>query len=87
MDRTEIRQALRDFIQRSMRVPALGDDDDLFESGIVNSLFAVQLMTFVEKKFAVEVAMEDLEIANFRSIDATAGFVLRKNGLHAAAAD
>jgi methoxymalonate biosynthesis acyl carrier protein len=87
MDRTEIRQALRDFIQRSVRVPALGDDDDLFESGIVNSLFAVQLMTFVEKNFAVEVAMEDLEIANFRSIDATAGFVLRKNGLHAAAAD
>jgi len=87
MDRTEIRQALRDFIQRSVRVPALGDDDDLFESGVVNSLFAVQLMTFVEKKFAVEVAMEDLEIANFRSIDATAGFVLRKNGLHAAAAD
>jgi methoxymalonate biosynthesis acyl carrier protein len=87
MDRTEIRQALRDFIQRSVRVPALGDDDDLFESGIVNSLFAVQLMTFVEKKFALEVAMEDLEIANFRSIDATAGFVLRKNGVHAAAAD
>jgi methoxymalonate biosynthesis acyl carrier protein len=87
MDRTEIRQALRDFIQRSVRVTALGDDDDLFESGIVNSLFAVQLMTFVEKKFAVEVAMEDLEIANFRSIDATAGFVLRKNGVHAAAAD
>ena len=87
MDRTEIRQALRDFIQRSVRVPALGDDDDLFESGVVNSLFAVQLMTFVEKTFAIEVAEEDLEIDNFRSLNATAGFVLRKNGVHAAAAD
>ena len=87
MDRTEIRQALRDFIQRSVRVPALGDDDDLFESGIVNSLFAVQLMTFVEKTFAIEVAEADLEIDNFRSLNATAGFVLRKNGVHAAAAD
>lgn len=87
MDRTEIRAALREFILRSVRVPSLGDDDDLFESGIVNSLFAVQLMTFVEKTFAVEVAMEDLEIDNFRSLNATAGFVLRKNGVHAPAAD
>ena len=86
MDKTEVKQALRDFILRSVRVPALGDDQDLFESGIVNSLFAVQLMTFVEKTFAIEVAMEDLEIANFRSLNATAGFVLRKNGVHAAAA-
>jgi acyl carrier protein len=87
MDRTQIKQALRAFILRSVRVPALGDDEDLFESGIVNSLFAVQLMTFVEKTFAIEVAMEDLEIDNFRSLNATTGFVLSKNGVHAAAAD
>lgn len=33
----------------------LNDDEDLFESGIVNSLFAIQLMTFIEKSFALEV--------------------------------
>lgn len=87
MNSHEIKQALRGFILRSVRVPALGDDDDLFESGIVNSLFAVQLMTFVEKSFSIEVAMEDLEIDNFRSLNATAGFVLKKSGAHAAAAD
>jgi methoxymalonate biosynthesis acyl carrier protein len=87
MDRTQIKQALREFILRSVRIPALGDDEDLFESGIVNSLFAVRLMTFVEKTFAIEVAMEDLEIDNFRSLNATTGFVLRKNGVHAAAVD
>lgn len=84
---TEIKEALRGFILRSVRIARLDDDDDLFESGIVNSLFAVQLMTFVEKTFAIEVAMEDLEIDNFRSLNATTGFVLRKNGVHAAAAD
>jgi acyl carrier protein len=87
MDKAEIKQALREFILRSVRVPGLGDDDDLFESGVVNSLFAVQLMTFVEKKFAIEVAEEDLELENFRSLNATTGFVMRKNGAHAAAAD
>ena len=87
MNSNEIKHALRGFILRSVRVPRLGDDEDLFESGIVNSLFAVQLMTFVEKNFSIEVAMEDLEIDNFRSVNATTGFVLRKNGAHAAAAD
>ena len=87
MSSNEIKKALRGFILRSVRVPVLGDDDDLFESGIVNSLFAVQLMTFVEKHFAIEVASEDLEIANFRSLNATAGFVLKKSAAHAARAD
>jgi acyl carrier protein len=87
MDKTDIKQALREFILRSVRIARLDDDEDLFESGIVNSLFAVQLMTFVEKTFGIEVASDDLEINNFRSLNATAAFVLKKNGVHAAAAD
>jgi acyl carrier protein len=63
-----------------VNIPHLKDDDNLFESGIVNSLFAVQLMTFVEKHFAIEVEMEDLDIENFKSLNATAAFVARKNG-------
>lgn len=73
-----VKQTVRDFIQRSVRINKLDDDDDLFATGIVNSLFAVQLMTFVEKAFAIEVGVEDLDIANFKSLNATTAFVLRK---------
>ena len=41
-----IRETVRDFISSSINLAKFGDDDDLFELGIVNSLFAVQLMTF-----------------------------------------
>jgi methoxymalonate biosynthesis acyl carrier protein len=75
-----VKQTVRNFILRSVAIKQLDDDDDLFASGIVNSLFAVQLMTFVEKAFAIEVDVDDLEIANFRSLNATTAFVLRKNG-------
>ena len=75
-----VKQTVRDFILRSVAIKKLDDDDDLFASGIVNSLFAVQLMTFVEKAFAIEVDVDDLDIANFRSLNATTAFVLRKNG-------
>jgi len=77
---TEAKEAVRNFIVGSIFVENLRDDDDLFESGLVNSLFAVQLMTFIEKTFAVEVGADDLDIKNFQSIDAATEFVLRRNG-------
>jgi acyl carrier protein len=78
----QVRETLRRFILSSIAVTPLDDDADLFESGIVNSLFAVQLMTFVEKSFGIEVEMDDLDIENFKSVNATKAFVLRKNGRH-----
>ena len=82
-----VKEAVRGFILGSINIAHLGDDDNLFETGVVNSLFAVQLMTFIEKTFAVEVGMDDLDIENFKSLSAAAAFVERKNGSHAASAD
>jgi acyl carrier protein len=79
-----IKESVRDFILSSIAIKHLGDDDDLFKSGIANSLFAVQLMTFIEKTFAIEVDMNDLDIENFKSLSAATAFVLRKNGQAAA---
>jgi methoxymalonate biosynthesis acyl carrier protein len=75
-----VRETVRSFILSSINIAHLGDDDNLFETGVVNSLFAVQLMTFMEKAFAIEVATEDLDIENFKSLNAAAAFVMRKNG-------
>src|SRR2546425_12223584 len=79
-DEQGIKETVRSFILSSITIPELDDDDNLFESGLANSLFAVQLMTFIEKTFAIEVGMEDLDIENFKSLNATAAFVARKNG-------
>ncbi len=74
-----IKETITDFIFSSITIADLDDDDNLFEAGIVNSLFAVQLMTFIEKTFGVEVTMDDLDIENFKSINATTSFILKKN--------
>jgi acyl carrier protein len=74
------RETIRRFILSSIAIADLDDDANLFESGIVNSLFAVQLMTFIEKTFALEVGADDLDIENFKSLNAATTFVLRKNG-------
>lgn len=72
------KETIRNFILDSINIPDLNDDDNLFESGIVNSLFAVQLMTFLEKSFNLEVTMDDLSMDNFESINATSLFVQKK---------
>jgi methoxymalonate biosynthesis acyl carrier protein len=78
IDARQVEDALREFIGRVTGVTDVPADADLFESGLVNSLFAVQLMTFVEKTFGIEVETGDLDMDNFRSLDATAALVLRK---------
>ena len=76
---SNVQTAIRNFINGSINIDGLGDDENLFESGIVNSLFAVQLMTFVERQFSIEIGTDDLNIENFKSINATASFVARKS--------
>ena len=78
-DTNQVKATVREFINNSINIDGLGDDANLFESGIVNSLFAVQLMTFVERDFGIEIGMEDLDVENFKSVSATADFINRKS--------
>src|SRR5690606_13336024 len=57
-----VKETVRAFIERATPAAELEDDLDLFETGLVNSLFAVQLVTFIEKTFAIEVGMDDLDM-------------------------
>ena len=79
-EHAKIKQTLTEFISSSINIAGVNYDANLFETGIVNSLFAVQLMTFIEKTFQIEVGSEDLDIENFKSLNAMMAFVLRKLG-------
>lgn len=83
---TRVRETVANFLLSSINIANLNYDDNLFESGIVNSLFAVQLVTFLEKTFAIEIGMDDLDIENFKSLNATTALVMRKNGWQRAGA-
>jgi methoxymalonate biosynthesis acyl carrier protein len=74
------KQKIRDFVSRFVRGHQLGDGEDIFATGFVNSMFAMQLVQFVEQTFGVTVESDDLDIDNFRSVDAIAALVERKQG-------
>ena len=83
MSEQEIKGKVREFVSRFVRGHELGDDDDIFATGFVNSMFAMQLVQFVETSFGITCESEDLELDNFRSIGAITRFVERKLGVAA----
>jgi methoxymalonate biosynthesis acyl carrier protein len=46
---------------------------------LVNSMFAMQLILFIEKEFGLTVASDELELRNFSSIDAMCAFITGKH--------
>ncbi|MFE3248392.1 phosphopantetheine-binding protein [Streptomyces sp. NPDC059209] len=50
--------------------PALrpAPDDELFTSGLVNSLLVVELMVFLEGRYAIRFGVDDLDLGNFATL-------------------
>jgi len=74
------RLLLRDFLASHLPVAGLADDQDLFESGHVTSMFALELVVFVETTYGVTVESADLELDNFRTVASILALVDRKLG-------
>lgn len=75
---TDPRSRIRAYLTRVVPSCDLEDNADIFESGIVKSFFAVELISFTEQEFEIEIEDEDLDLNNFRSIASLAAFVERK---------
>ena len=78
MSADQTQQKIAAFFALHLHTTDIAPDQDVFTAGLANSLFAVQIVMFVEKEFGLTVENEDLELDNFRSINAIAGFVARK---------
>jgi methoxymalonate biosynthesis acyl carrier protein len=74
----DCKDRIRSFLSQHLGGRSLGDSDDIFASGFVNSLFAMQIVLFLEKEFKVTLESDDLELPNFRTIEAMSSLILRK---------
>jgi methoxymalonate biosynthesis acyl carrier protein len=71
------RADIRGFILGRFPNAGIADDEDIFERGYVNSLFAMELVLFVEKHFGIAIPNDELSIESFRTIDAISDLVDR----------
>jgi acyl carrier protein len=78
MTQAEIRQEIRTFLTAQIRQPSLQDDEDIFAAGYVTSLFAMQLVLFLESQFNIQLNNQDLRLDNFRTVTVIANLVERR---------
>lgn len=66
-----IEQLFRDKL--NIEVPT--HDTDLIAEGILDSLLLVDLLLHLERDYQISIALDDLELDNFRTIHAIKGFI------------
>jgi len=74
----KLRHAIASDINPAVSEEDLGDDVQLFETRVIDSLGIFGLVSFIEQEFGVEVLDEELVPENFGSIGALARFVDEK---------
>jgi methoxymalonate biosynthesis acyl carrier protein len=70
---------IRGFVTKSL-LRHIDDQENFFETGFVTSMFGMQLITFLEQRYGIEVLDDDLDLANFCTLINIAIFVDRKLG-------
>ncbi|QDQ09906.1 acyl carrier protein [Streptomyces spectabilis] len=85
VDAAAVAEELRTYLTGALgREP--GPDEDYFALGLVTSLFAIELVNFVEQRYGIEVTVDDLDLDHFRTLGRLRDFVLAKTAGRGAAA-
>lgn len=78
----EVKENIRTFIGQHLIVfnddVSFADEDNIFELGFVNSLFAMKLLNYVEQTFDIVLENEDIDISNFSSVNNIERLVVSK---------
>ena len=86
----EIAESIRGFIAKNFLfrsgVDAIGDNDSLLEQGVIDSMGVLELITFLEERFGVRIADDEMVPENLDSIGRITAFVNGKLQSPAAAA-
>jgi acyl carrier protein len=70
-----VHQKLTELFAKKLNLDVSSVDTDLVETGLLDSLTLVELLTQLEETFGVSISIDDLEFENFRSIASIAEFV------------
>ena len=73
-----MRQKIYSFLTRYIKNRELKDDDNIFDLGLVNSLFTMQLVMYLENEFHITINNKELDWENFKSVNNIMSFVNKK---------
>ena len=77
----QIESKIREFILKNLYYSEdsfISDEDSFLATGVIDSMGVMELETFIQSEFAIEVAPSEIVVENFDSIRRLADFVRRK---------
>ena len=72
-----IQEQILEFFREKKKAEGLAFDTDLFKGGYIDSLFALEMVIYLEETFHIKLRNDDINEENFRTIDAIAAVVER----------
>ncbi len=75
---SDVKDQILGFVRGRYPQAEISESQDIFQLGFVNSLFAMELVMFIEKSFNITIGNDELKIDNFRTADAMAALVTRQ---------
>lgn len=74
-DRQQLISAVARLFAEQLHVDVPSPETDLIDAGAIDSLSLVELLVQIERAFGVTVSMDDLDLANFRTVERIADYV------------
>lgn len=71
-----IKDSIKGILLNRLQVQVPAHDTELMETGLLDSMSLIELITALEETFNITIPFEDLELDNFRSINTIENFVL-----------
>ena len=77
---SQIKETIKDFILETSYVSndQINSETPIFEQGIMDSMGFISIIGFIEEKFSVTPADNELVEENFESINAISNYIFRK---------
>ena len=72
-------QRIQAIFNERLKVDIPAVDIDLFETGLIDSLVFVDLLLALEEEFSMEIALDQVNLDDFRSVARIADFISLQN--------
>lgn len=78
MEIKHIKEEIKDYLLNSFRIRDIGYSDNIFDTGAMHSLFFIQLLVFIEKRYKIDLDVGEFDPNQLTSIDAIAYLISSK---------
>jgi acyl carrier protein len=74
----KIKEFIRTEVSPELQLSQLTDEEPLIESGVIDSLGVLKIMSFLDESFGVDLSSEEIRLENFKNVRTICDLVARQ---------